>query len=331
MKVASLKEGGRDGSLVVVSEDLTRAIYVPDIAPTLQAALDDWAECEAQLEGRYDQLNSGWINGTVPFDQKSAHSPLPRAYLWCEGSVFMSHMERCRRASGRDHPHLLYIDPGMHEGGSDTFVGPRDPMVCPSDTWDLDLEAGICVITDDVPMGISEEDAIARIKLVLLVNDFSLRALQIPEMAKGMGCVQSKPANAFSPVAVSPSSLGDAWRSSMLARPVHVWVNNQLIGAPIANEDATFDLPRLIAHLARTRNICAGAIIGAGTISNQDEGKGVACLYEKRSLEILNQGHAETPWLRFGDTIKIECFDDRGASIFGKIEQSVQPLQQGEG
>jgi fumarylacetoacetate (FAA) hydrolase len=324
MKIATLKQGGRDGTLVVVSADLATAVAVPEIAPTLQAALDDWVRCEKPLERVYERLCAGDIAEAIAFDQSAAHSPLPRAYLWCEASVWISHMERCRKASGRDLPDIFYTDPAMHEGGSDVNIGPRDPMATIDDSWDLDLEAGICVITDDVEMGVSEAEAAKHIKLVLLVNDFSLRAIQIPEMSlKGMGAIQGKPANSFSPVAVSPKSLGDIWRGDMLAAAVHVSVNGERIGQPEGHRDALFTFPRLIAHLARTRNIAAGAIIGAGTVSNRDENVGVACLYEKRALEILKNGHAKTPWLKFGDRIKIEALDDRGRSIFGSIEQAV--------
>lgn len=323
MKLATLKEGGRDGTLIVVRDDLTIAVRVPSVAPTLQAALDDWGRCEALLEAVAEQLNGGKVNDTFPFDAALVHSPLPRAYLWCEASVWISHLERARRASNRELQESFYAEPAMHEGGSDVIVGPWDPMHARQDDWDLDLEAGICVIVDDVEMGVSEEDAARHIKLVLLVNDFSLRAIQYPEMAKGLGCLQSKPANAFSPVAVTPKGLGAAWLGNMLAARVHVTVNGMLIGRPEGDKDALFSFPRLISHLARTRHIAAGAIIGAGTVSNRDESAGVACLSEKRALEILNDGNARTPWLKFGDEVGIEALDSDGQSIFGKISQKV--------
>lgn len=329
MKLATLKNGSRDGTLVVVSNDLTRAVRATEIAPTLQAAIDDWRHCEPALERLFERLNANREPDAFAFDQTAAHSPLPRAYLWCEASVWLSHMERCRKASGRELPQTFYMEPAMHEGGSDTIVGPRDPMLTPDDSWDLDLEAGICVITDDVPMGVTEAEAADHIKLVVLVNDFSLRAIQIPEMAKGMGCIQSKPANAYSPVAVSPATLGSAWQDAMLAARVHVSVNGALIGRPEGNKDAVFNFPQLIVHLARTRNLTAGSIIGAGTVSNRDPEAGVACLYEMRSIEVLERGAAETPWLKFGDDIKIEALDDAGRSIFGSIEQTVQRYERG--
>jgi fumarylacetoacetate (FAA) hydrolase len=329
LRLATLKSGGRDGTLVVVSDDLSQAVRTPRIATTLQAALDNWADCEARLEAVYDRLNRGEEPDAFAFDQTTAHSPLPRAFLWCEASVWLSHMERCRAASGRLLPEIFYTEPAIHEGGSDTFVGPRDPMWAFDDTWDLDLEGGICIITDDVEMGVSEAEAAEHIKLVVLVNDFSLRAIQIPEMAKGMGALQGKPAHAYSPVAVSPKTLGSAWRDHMLAAKLHVSVNGAEIGRLAGDEDAVFTFPRLIAHLARTRNLVAGSIIGAGTVSNRASEAGVACLYEKRSLEVLATGAAETPWLKFGDTIRIEALDTTGRSLFGAIEQTVQPYIRG--
>ncbi len=326
MKLASLKEGGRDGTLVVVSRDLSRAARVPAIARTMQAALDDWARCEALLEAAYDQLESGMLPGAFPFDETQAHSPLPRAYQWSEGSVYIVHLERCRRATKRELPQSLYTEIGMYQGGSDNFVGPRDPMITPDDQWDPDLEAGICIITDDVPMGVTPEQAAAHIKLVVLVNDFSLRRLQPAEMAKGLGVLQCKPANAYSPVAVSPRTLGAAWDGAMLARPVEVFVRGEQIGAPIGNVDALFTFPQLIAHLARTREIEAGSIIGVGTVANRDETRGVGCILEKRAKEILETGEAKTPFLRFGDSIRIECHDADGSSIFGAIDQTLAPL-----
>jgi fumarylacetoacetate (FAA) hydrolase len=321
VKVASLKSDGRDGTLVVVSRDLRLAVAVPQIAPTLQAALENWQVYSPMLADAYRTLNSKPTDATFSFDERKAHSPLPRAYQWCEGSVWIAHLERCRRATNRELPPQLYTEIGMYQGGSDSFVGPHDPMSCIDDEWDADLEAGICVIVDDVPMGISAEGAEEHIRLVLLVNDFSLRRLQFPEMAKGLGVLQSKPANAYSPVAVSPAALGDAWRGAMLARPVTVTVRGEVIGRPIGNVDALFTFPQLIAHLAKTRDIEAGSIIGAGTVANRDPACGSACLLEKRAVEILERGGAQTAFLRFGDRIRIECFDENGTSIFGAIDQ----------
>jgi fumarylacetoacetate (FAA) hydrolase len=314
MKVATLKSGGRDGRLVVVDRSLT-----------LQHALENWHECEARLEAVYERLNAGSLPDAIPFDEEDAHSPLPRAYQWCEGSVWIVHLERCRKSTNRELPASLYHEIGMYQGGSDSFVPPRSPMFCFDDGWDADVEAGICIITDDVPMGVSRADAAGHIKLVMLVNDFSLRALQIPEMAKGLGVLISKPANAYSPVAVSPKSLGDAWRGHMLARPVDVYVRGEPIGCPLGDVDALFTFPDLIAHLARTRNIQAGSIIGAGTVANRAPQAGSACLMEKRAVEILDHGSVCTPFLKFGDAIRIECRDQAGESIFGAIEQVLAP------
>lgn len=327
VKLATLKDGGRDGTLVVVGRDLTRAARVPSIASTLQQALDDWAAKAPELGEVYAALNASDVADAFPFDERAVHSPLPRAYQWCEASVWIAHLERCRRATNRDLPPQLYTEIGMYQGGSDSFVGPRDPMVCADDGWDADLEAGICVVTDDVPMAVSIEDAGAHIKLVVLVNDYSLRRIQFPEMAKGLGVVQSKPANAYSPVAVSPDALGPAWDGTMVSSAVTVSVRGMVIGTPIGNVDALFTFPQLIAHLAKTRDIEAGSIIGAGTVANRDPAVGSACLLERRAVEILANGAATTPFLRYGDTIRIESFDRGGRSIFGAIEQTLVPLQ----
>jgi fumarylacetoacetate (FAA) hydrolase len=326
LKLATLKAGGRDGTLVVVSEDLRRAAAVPGIAPTLQYALDHWGRCSPKLAAAYAELNHGALPDAFAFDERAAHSPLPRAYQWCEASVWISHLERCRRATGRELPAQLYTEIGMYQGGSDSFVAPHDPLVCPDDSWEADLEAGICVIVDDVPMGTAAAAAAAHICLVMLVNDFSLRRLQYPEMAKGLGVLQSKPANAYTPVAVSPAALGEAWQGSMLARPVRVAVRGELIGAPYGHIDALFTFPQLIEHLAKTRDVEAGSIIGAGTVANRDPSRGSACILEKRAVEILEQGAARISFLKYGDRIRIECLDELGNSLFGAIDQTLVPL-----
>lgn len=326
MKLATLKDGTRDGKLVVVSADLSRAVEVPAVARTLQAALDDWKAVEPRLKEVYRALDAGSAREAFSFEQKQAHSPLPRAYQWSEASVYLVHLERCRRATNRDLPQSLYTEIGMYQGGSDGFLPPQDPIPLLEEDWDLDLEAGICVVTDDVPMGVDAADAQAHIKLVLLTNDVSLRRLQPAEMAKGLGVLQCKPANSFSPVAVTPEGLGEAWTGSMLARPVVSKVNGKLLGAPLGHVDASFEFPQLIAHLARTRNVAAGSIIGVGTVANRDESRGVSCLLEKRALEILNGGGASTPFLRHGDRVSIESFDADGRSIFGAIDQIVAPV-----
>lgn len=325
LKLATLKAGGRDGTLVVVSEDLRRAVTVSDIAPTLQRALEDWSNCSPKLAAVYQALNDAGAPQAFDFDECATHSPLPRAYQWCEASVWIAHLERCRRATKRELPPQLYTEIGMYQGGSDSFVGPRDPMVCPDDTWDADLEAGICVIVDDVPTGTSAAEAAAHICLVVLVNDFSYRQLQYPEMAKGLGVLQCKPANAYSPVAVTPAALGADWRGSMLARPIHVTVRGELIGAPYGHVDALFTFPQLIEHLAKTRDIEAGSIIGAGTVANRDPARGSACLLERRAVELFQHGTAQTSFLKYGDRIRIECPDENGQSIFGAIDQVLTP------
>ncbi len=313
MKLATLRSEARDGRLVVVDRTLQRATFVPDI----------WGRCSPLLDEVYDRLCAGSVPEAFAFDQAQAHSPLPRAYQWCEASVWIAHLERCRRATNRELPASLYEEIGMYQGGSDSFVPPHSPMYCFDDGWDADLEAGICVITDDVPMGTDAVAAAGHIKLVVLVNDFSLRGLQFPEMAKGLGVLISKPANAFSPAAVSPDTLGAYWRDEMLARPVDVHVRGEKIGCPRGDIDALFRFPELIAHLARTRDIEAGSIIGAGTVANRDPAAGSACILEKRAVEILDHGEPITGFLKFGDSIRIECFDDEGQSIFGSIEQTL--------
>jgi fumarylacetoacetate (FAA) hydrolase len=327
MKLATLNTGGRDGTLVVVSQDLSKAAKVPDIASTLQQALERWDEVEPLLDDAYDSLNSGRLADAFAFDERQTHSPLPRSYQWCEASVFISHLERCRKATNRDLPQALYTEIGMYQGGSDSFSPPRGPLLCAQDDWDVDVEAGVCVITDDVPMGVSEAEAGRHIKLVVLVNDFSLRRLQFPEMAKGLGVLLSKPANAYTPVSVTPATLGAAWNGRMLAARVQLTVRDEVIGAPRADRDALFDFPQLIAYLARTRDIEAGSIIGAGTVSNRDPAVGECCLLERRATEILGGGEAITPFLSFGDRIRIEAFDEAGVSLFGAIDQVLTPYR----
>jgi fumarylacetoacetate (FAA) hydrolase len=323
VKLSTLQDGTRDGKLVVVSHDLTRAVAADRISKTLQGALDDWARVEPQLKRLYSSLETGSVCGEFPYDQSQAHSPLPRAYQWCEGSSYLVHLERCRRASKRDLPHALYEDIGMYQGGSDSFLPPHHSIPVRDDRWDVDLEVGICVITDDVPMGVEITEAASHIKLVLLTNDVSLRALQPAEAAKGFGAIQCKPANSFSPVTVTPEGLAAAWTGSLFARPVRSFVNGQPLGAPDGHVDANFNFCQLIAHLARTRNIVAGSIIGIGTVANRDESKGCSCILEKRAIEILASGKATTPYLKYGDHIRIESEDATGQSIFGAIDQTV--------
>lgn len=333
MKFATLKAGGRDGTLVVVSRDLVTCQAVPGIAPTLQAALDDWARVAPRLQQVYEQLNQGTAQDAVSFLEEECASPLPRAYQWADGSAYINHVELVRKARGAQVPPSFYSDPLMYQGGSDSFVGPRDPIAVLSEDWGVDLEAEVAVVTGDVPMGASLEQAARAIRLVMLVNDVSLRNLIPKELEKGFGFFQSKPASAFSPVAVTPDELGDAWRDSKLCLPLLVTLNGQPFGRPNAGEDMTFSFAQLVAHAAKTRELEAGSIIGSGTVSNKqgglhgssiaNGGVGYCCLAELRMYETIEQGAPQTPFLRYGDTVRIEMLDAAGTSIFGAIDQEV--------
>ncbi|WP_435100685.1 fumarylacetoacetate hydrolase family protein [Arhodomonas sp. AD133] len=322
MKLASLNEG-RDGALVVVSRDLSRAVKVPDVAPTLQAALDNWHETEPRLQAVYRALNDGEAKGAFGLDMATLASPLPRAYQWADGSAYVNHVELVRKARGAEMPESFWEDPLMYQGGSDSFVGPRDPILAASEDWGIDFEAELAVITDDVPMGTSPQQAENHIKLLMLVNDVSLRNLIPGELAKGFGFFQSKPASAFSPVAVTPDELGEAWDGTKAHLPMVVHLNGELFGRPNTGVDMTFDFARLVSHVTKTREMEAGSIVGSGTISNYDRSLGSCCLAERRMLEKLEHGEPKTPFLRFGDTVRIEMNDASGASIFGTIEQTV--------
>jgi len=336
MKLATLKDGTRDGRLLVVSRDLTRAATVPHIK-TLQAALDEWDAVAPDLQALSDALNQGRIAGTLAFDATQCHSPLPRAYQWADGSAYVNHVELVRKARNAEMPPSFWTDPLMYQGGGDTFLAPTEPIRMVSEDYGIDLEAEIAVITGDVPMAVSTEHAAKAIRLVLLVNDVSLRNLIPNELAKGFGFFQSKPSSAFSPVAVTPDELGDDWRDGKLHRPLLSFLNGAPLGKPDAGADMTFDFPTLIAHAAKTRPLGAGCIIGSGTVSNKgadgspgqpisDGGLGYSCLAEVRTIETILHGKPTTPFLRFGDTVKIEMRDAHGASIFGAIEQIVEPL-----
>ena len=331
MKLATLNDGTRDGQLVVVSRDLTRYASADDVAPTLQAALDEWERLAPQLQALTSDLESGSAQSR-PFDQAAAHSPLPRAYQWADGSAYVNHVALVRQARGAEMPDSFWTDPLMYQGGSDDFLPPRAPIPIPDEAWGIDMEAELAVITDDVPMGVSEQDAAAHIKLVMLVNDVSLRNLIPAELGKGFGFFQSKPSTAFSPVAVTPDELGDAWKGCVLHRVMEVDLNGQPLGRADAGTDATFSLAKLVSHAARSRTLRAGAIIGSGTVSNRDSdggpgrpvadgGKGYSCLAEIRMVETIRDGSPSTPFMRFGDRVGIEMHDDDGASIFGRIDQ----------
>lgn len=334
MKLATLKQGGRDGTLVVVSRNLARCQPVPAIARTLQAALDDWENVAPQLRQVYEALDSGALAGSDPFDPTACHSPLPRAYQWVDGSAYVNHVELVRRARGAEMPPDFWTDPLIYQGGSDSFVGPRDPIYALSEDWGLDLEAEVAVITGDVPLGATVAEAARSIRLLMLVNDVSARNLIPAELAKGFGFLQSKPASAFSPVAVTPDELGSAWHDGKLHRPLIVHLNGHLFGRPDAGVDMTFNFPQLIAHVAKTRELEAGSIVGSGTVSNRqgslhgssvaNGGVGYCCLAEVRMYETIETGKPQTPFLKFGDTVRIEMFDDAGASLFGAIEQRVE-------
>jgi fumarylacetoacetate (FAA) hydrolase len=323
LKLGSLKRGGRDGTLVVVSDDIRRVLSVPQIAPTLQRALEDWDRCSEALHIVAERLNTDPTTG-VDMVPRDMHSPLPRAYQWCDGSVYLSHLERLRKARGAELPPNLYHDPVMYQGGSDSFVGPSDPILLADAEWGIDLEAEIVVITDDVPMGISEAAAERHIKLIMLANDVSLRNLLPNEISKGLGLIQSKPATAFTPVAITPDSLAPSWSDCRLSCQVRSWINDKLLGSPNAAIDSYFNFAQLIAYAARTRELEAGTVIGAGTVSNRDISIGVSCLAERRAMEISEFGSPRTPFLQFGDLVCIEGVDGSGQSIFGKIEQRVQ-------
>jgi fumarylacetoacetate (FAA) hydrolase len=335
MKLASLKTGGRDGTLVVVSTDLTRCIPATGVAPTLQAALDEWdrvAPLLATLAAAVEQPNAA---GTRPFDPAACHSPLPRAYQWADGSAYVNHVQLVRKARGAEMPESFWTEPLMYQGGSDSFLGPRDPILMADEAYGIDLEGEVAVITGDVPMGVSAEAARGLIRLVLLVNDVSLRNLIPGELAKGFGFFQSKPSSAFSPVAVTPDALGDAWRDGRLHRPLLSWIDGVPFGRPDAGMDMTFDFGQLIAHAAKTRPLSAGCIIGSGTVSNRDAdggpgrpisegGIGYSCLAEVRTVETILHGKPVTPFLRFGSRVRIDLQDGAGQSIFGAIDQTVE-------
>ena len=331
MKLASLK-GGRDGRLAVVSHDLTRYLLADEIAGTLQEALDNWATCEPTLQALADTLQD--TDAGKNFDTAQCESPLPRAYQWADGSAYVNHVELVRKARGAEMPESFWTDPLMYQGGSDSFIGPREPILAASEDWGIDFEAEIAVVTDDVPMGISAKDALPHVKLVMLVNDVSLRNLIPGELAKGFGFFQSKPSSAFSPVAVTPDELGPAWKDGKLHMQLLSFLNEDPFGRPDAGVDMTFDFRQLIAHAAKTRPLCAGTIIGSGTVSNKldggpgksvdDGGAGYSCIAEIRMIETIESGAPKTEFLKFGDRVRIEMRDSDGLSIFGAIDHEVQ-------
>ena len=335
MKLATLKDGTRDGRLLVVSRDLKSCAPAPAIAHTLQKALDNWDAVLPALLALYEELNTGKIAGTAEFTPRDCLSPLPRAYQWADGSAYVNHVELVRKARGAEMPASFWTDPLIYQGGSDAFLAPFEPIRVADEAWGIDLEAEVAVVTADVRMGANATQALAAVRLVMLVNDVSLRNLIPNELAKGFGFFQSKPSSAFSPVAVTPDELGAAWQGGRLHRPLVSHLNGKKLGEPDVATDMTFDFGTLVAHAARTRPLCAGSIIGSGTVSNrgadggpgksiEEGGVGYSCLAEVRTVETLRDGKPKTPFLKFGDTVRIEMFDAQGASIFGAIEQAVE-------
>ncbi len=333
MKLATLKDG-RDGRLVVVSRDLARCASAANVAPTLQAALDSWATARPALESIAAELESGGGDG---FDETTCASPLPRAYQWADGSAYVNHVELVRKARGAEMPDSFWTEPLMYQGGSDSFLGPRDNIPVAELAWGIDFEAEVTVITDDVPMGVTAADAVAHIQLIMLVNDVSLRGLIPGELAKGFGFFQSKPSSAFSPVAITPDELGDSWKNAKVHLPLLSFLNEQAFGRPEAGTDMTFDFGQLVAHAAKSRPLCAGTIVGSGTVSNKldggpgkpiaDGGAGYSCIAEIRTIETINDGKPTTPFMQFGDRIRIEMRDQNDASIFGTIDQIVEQYE----
>ncbi|MDE1329247.1 fumarylacetoacetate hydrolase family protein [Vibrio aestuarianus] len=333
MKLATLKNNTRDGLLVVVNKKLTKCVAVPDIAENLQQALDRWHHVETMLHEVYTALNEGELLHQITFDQTLCHSPLPRAYQWADGSAYINHVELVRKARGAEIPDSFWSDPLMYQGGSDTFLGPRDEIKMASEEWGIDFEAEVAVITDDVAMGATADEAAKAIRLVMLVNDVSLRGLIPQELAKGFGFFQSKPSSAFSPVAVTPDELAEHWDGGKLNLPLLSTYNGRAFGCPNAGVDMTFEFPQLIAHAAKTRPLCSGTIIGSGTVSNkqgtdygtsiEEGGVGYSCIAEVRMIETIRDGKPSTEFMKFGDTIKLEMRDKHGNSLFGSIEQKV--------
>jgi fumarylacetoacetate (FAA) hydrolase len=326
MKLASLR-GSRDGTLVVVGRDLRFCIAVPHIAPTLQHVMDDWTHTAPRLMRVYDLLNERAAEGAIAFEPGQCASPLPRAYQWADGSAYVNHVELVRKARGAEMPASFWSDPLMYQGGSDSFIGPMEPILAAKEAWGIDFEGEVAVITDDVPMGADAGKAAHHIKLLMLANDVSLRNLIPAELAKGFGFFQSKPATAFSPVAVTPDELGEAWSDAKVHLPLQVHVNGEPFGAPNAGVDMTFSFAQLIAHAATTRQLSAGTIVGSGTISNSDRSRGSACIAERRMLEKLEHGDSRTPFMRFGDRVRIEMLSPDRGSIFGAIDQRVEKYE----
>jgi fumarylacetoacetate (FAA) hydrolase len=324
MKLASLKNGTRDGALVVVSRDLKHAVAVPALAKTMQEAIENWDSLRPQLQEVYDSLNAGNVGSAISFNPVQADSPLPRSYQWLDGSAYLSHVELVRQARGVEMTKELYKEPLMYQGASEYFVGPCDPVLAADEHWGIDLEGEVAVITGNVPMQTRAEDASRHIKLFMLVNDISLRHIIPAELNKGFGFLNGKGQTAFSPVAVTPDELGAAWDGKKVHLPLTVHVNDKWLGHPQAGVDMYFDFPELIAHASKTRSLGAGTIIGSGTISNHDRSNGFACISEARALETVLKGAPITSFMKFNDRVRVEMFDENGKSIFGAIDQQIR-------
>ena len=332
MKLATYKDGSRDGQLVVVSRDLATAHYATGIAARLQHALDDWSFISPQLQDLYETLNNGKARHAFPFDPARCMAPLPRAYQWADGSAFINHVELVRAARNSEVPNTFYDDPLIYQGGSDDFLGPRDDVVVPSEDYGIDFEAEVAVVTGDVPMMATPEQALDGIRLLLIANDVSLRNLIPNELAKGFGFLQSKPATAFGPVAITLDEVGDAWDKGRLHLTLQSTWNGRKVGMCEAGPEMTFHFGQLIAHICKTRNVRAGSIVGSGTVSNKGVAgangetewpKGYSCIAEKRAIETIQDGKPSTAFMKFGDTIRIEMKGQDGQTLFGAIEQKI--------
>ena len=326
MKLATYKDGSRDGQLVVVSRDLSTAHYATGIADKLQQVLDDWNFMSPQLQDLYETLNHGKARHAFPFDPTQCMAPLPRAYQWADGSAFVNHVELVRKAQTAEMAAAFYTDPLIYQGGSDDFIGACDDVVVANEKFGIDFEAEIAVITGDVPMCASPEQALDGVRLVMLANDVSLRSLVPGELAKGFGFLQSKPATAFSPVAVTLDELGDAWKGGRLHLTLQSTWNGRKVGMCEAGLEMTFHFGQLIAHICKTRNVRAGSVVGSGTVSNKDWTHGYSCIAEKRAIETIEDGKPKTEYMKFGDTIRIEAKGKDGLSVFGAIDQEIVPL-----
>lgn len=329
MKLASVKDSNRDGRLVVVSRDLRTAAVAEGVAATLQEALDDWERAAPELQALYERLNAGNLPGAQPFESQACGAPLPRAFQWADSSAYLYHVELVRRARGASMPPEFLVDPIIYQGGSDTMLGPNDDICLADEDWGIDFEAELVVVTGDVRMGASSEACAREIRLLMLANDVSLRNLIPGELAKGFGFFQSKPSTAFGPVAVTPDELGSAWDGGRAALQLQVYRGKQQVGNLRTAEDMHFTFPRIMSHAARTRGLSAGSIVGAGTVSNRAPAAGYACIAERRAMDTIERGSPVTPYLRFGERVRIEAFDSDGNSVFGAIDQSVVPYEGG--